>query len=144
MELINVNKIGICKGTAVEEAVLGNFKGETQEVGLYLAMARQAQREGYPEISEVLKRIACEEADHAARYAELNGLISENTKENLEKMVRGEAGANKAKREAAVKAKEVNVDEAHDVFDESSRDEARHAMMLQGLLNRFFSASGGK
>lgn len=138
MELINVNKIGICTGTAVEEAVTGNFKGETQEVGLYLAMARQAQREGYPEISEVLKRIAWEEAEHAARYAELNGLISESTKENLEKMVRGEAGANKAKREAAVKAKEVNVDEAHDFFDESSRDEARHAMMLEGLLNRFF------
>jgi len=138
MELINVNKIGVCKGTAMEEAVTGNFKGETQEVGLYLAMARQAQREGYPEISEVLKRIAWEEAEHAARYAELNGLISISTKENIEKMVRGEAGANKAKREAAVKAKEVNVDEAHDVFDESSRDEARHAMMLDGLLNRFF------
>ncbi len=138
MELINVNRIGICRGTAVEEAVTGNFKGETQEVGLYLAMARQAQREGYPEISEVLKRIAWEEAEHAARFAELNGLISESTKENLEKMVRGEAGANKAKREAAVKAKEVNVDEAHDFFDESSRDEARHAMMLEGLLNRFF------
>ena len=138
MELINVNKIGVCKGTAMEEAVMGNFKGETQEVGLYLAMARQAQREGYPEISEVLKRIAWEEAEHAARYAELNGLISESTKENLEKMVRGETGANKAKREAAVKAKEVNVDEAHDVFDESSRDEARHALMLDGLLNRFF------
>lgn len=138
MELINVNKIGVCKGTAMEEAVTGNFKGETQEVGLYLAMARQAQREGYPEIAEVLKRIAWEEAEHAARYAELNGLISESTKENLEKMARGEAGANKAKREAAVKAKEVNVDEAHDVFDESSRDEARHALMLEGLLNRFF------
>ncbi len=138
MELVNVNKLGVSKGTDVEEAVMANFRGETQEVGLYLAMARQAQREGYPEIAEALKRIAWEEADHAARYAELNGLISGSTKENLEKMLNGEMGANKGKRESAVKAKEVNVDEAHDLFDESSRDEARHAMMLKGLLERFF------
>jgi len=138
MELINVNKLGITKGTAVEEAVMANFRGETEEIGLYLAMARQAQREGYPEIAEALKRIAWEEAEHAARYAELNGLISGNTKENLEKMLNGEIGANKGKRESAVKAKEVNVDEAHDLFDESSRDEARHAMMLKGLLERFY------
>ncbi len=138
MELINVNKIGVTKGTAVEEAVMANFKGETEEVGLYLAMARQAQREGYPEIAEALKRIAWEEAEHAARYAELNGLISENTKENLEKMAHGEMGANNGKRQAALKAKEVNVDEAHDLFDESSRDEARHHLMLKGLLRRFF------
>ncbi len=138
MELTNVNKLGVSKGSAIEEAVMANFNGETQEVGLYLAMARQAQREGYPEIAEALKRIAWEEAEHAARYAELNGLISSNTKENLQKMLNGEMGANKGKRESAVKAKEVNVDEAHDLFDESSRDEARHAMMLKGLLERFF------
>ncbi len=138
MELINVNRIGVAKGTAVEEAVMANFKGETEEVGLYLAMARQAQREGYPEIAEALKRIAWEEAEHAARYAELNGLISENTKENLEKMAHGEMGANNGKRQAALKAKESNVDEAHDLFDESSRDEARHHLMLKGLLQRFF------
>jgi rubrerythrin len=138
MDLVNVNKLGVSKGTAVEEAVTANFKGETQEVGLYLAMARQAQREGFPEVAEALKTIAWEEAEHAARYAELNGLISGNTKENLEKMLQGEAGANRGKRESAVKAKEINVDEAHDLFDESSRDEARHAMMLKGLLDRFF------
>lgn len=138
MDIVNVNKLGVSRGTAVEEAVTANFRGETQEIGLYLAMARQAQREGYPEIAETLKRIAWEEADHAARYAELNGLISENTKENLEKMLNGEIGANKGKRESAVKAKEANIDEAHDLFDESSRDEARHAMMLNGLINRFF------
>jgi rubrerythrin len=138
MELINLNKIGVAKGTAVEDAVLMNFKGETEEVGLYLAMARQAQREGYPEIAEVLKRIAWEEADHAARFAELNGLISENTKANLEKMLLGELGANNGKKQAAIKAKEVNVDEAHDLLDESSRDEARHHLMLKGLLKRFF------
>jgi len=139
MEIVNVNKMAICKGTAVEEAAMANFQGETKEVGLYLAMARQAQREGYPEIAEVLKRIAYEEADHAARYAELNGLISSSTKENLEKMLSGEMGANRGKREAALKAKEAGVDEAHDLFDESSRDEARHAMMLKGLLERYFA-----
>jgi rubrerythrin len=138
MELVNMNKLGVAKGTEVEAAVMGNFKGETEEVGLYLAMARQAQRQGYPEIAETLKRIAWEEAEHAARYAELNGLISESTKENLEKMAIGEMGANNGKRASAIKAKEVNVDEAHDLFDESSRDEARHHMMLKGLLERFF------
>jgi len=138
MELVNTNKLGVTKGTPLEEAAMANFKGETYEVGLYLAMARQAQREGYPEIAETLKRIAWEEAEHAARYAELNGLISENTRENLERMLNGEIGANKGKREAAVKAKEINIDEAHDLFDESSRDEARHAMMLKGLIGRFF------
>jgi len=138
MELVNTNKLGVAKGTPMEELATANFKGETHEVGLYLAMARQAQRNGYPEIAEALKRIAWEEAEHAARYAELNGLISENTKENLEKMLNGEIGANKGKREAALKAKEANIDEAHDLFDESSRDEARHATMLKGLLERFF------
>jgi rubrerythrin len=138
MELINMNKLGVAKGTEVEAAVMGNFKGETEEVGLYLAMARQAQREGYPEIAETLKRIAWEEAEHAARYAELNGLISESTKENLEKMANGEMGANNGKRASAIKAKEVNMEEAHDLFNESSRDEARHHMMLKGLLQRFF------
>jgi rubrerythrin len=138
MELVNVNKLGVSKGTAVEEAVMSNFRGETQEVGLYLAMAMQAQREGYPEIAEALKRIAWEEADHAARYAELNGLISGRTKENLEKMLNGEMGANKGKRESAVKARDANLEEAQDLFNESSRDEARHAMMLKGLLERFF------
>src|SRR5208337_2872591 len=103
MDLVNVTKLGITKGTAVEEAVMANFRGETAETGLYLAMARQAQREGYPEIAEALKTIAWEEAEHAAGYAELNGLISEKTRENLEKMLDGEVGANKGKRESAVK-----------------------------------------
>jgi rubrerythrin len=137
-ELINENKLGVAKGTPVEEAVEANFRGETTEVGLYLAMARQAQREGYPEIAQVLISIAMDEAWHAARYAELNGKISESTKENLEKMLKGEQAANKSKREAAVKAKEAGVDEAHDFFDESSRDEARHARALEGLLRRYF------
>ena len=115
-----------------------NFNGECREVGLYLAMARQAEREGYPEVSEALKRIAFEEAEHASHYAELNGFISESTKENLEKMVTGETMANKGKREAAVLAKENNCDPAHDYFDESSRDEGRHARALKGMLERYF------
>lgn len=138
LELINENKIGEAKGTAVEEAVAMNFRGETAEVGLYLAMAWQAQREGYPEIAETLKTVAWEEAQHGARYAILNGMISSSTRENLERMVAGEQAANRAKREAAVKAREAAGDETHEVFDESSRDEARHARLLAGLLDRYF------
>ncbi|MEF9426719.1 MAG: rubrerythrin family protein [Candidatus Mariimomonas ferrooxydans] len=138
MELTSENKIGIARGTVIEEAVENSFKGETGEVGLYLAMARQAQREGYPEVAEVLKTIAFEEAWHAAGYAELKGLISGSTKENIQQMLEGEVGANKYKRESALKAKEAGVDEAHDFFDVSARDEARHAMALKGLLDRYF------
>ncbi len=139
-ELINEVKLGVARGTAVEEAVDRNFRGETAEVGLYLAMARQAEREGYPEVARALATIAWEEAEHAALYAELNGLISGSTRENLAKMLAGETGANKGKREAALKAKEVGCDPAHDIFDESSRDEGRHARSLEGLLKRYFPA----
>lgn len=138
MELVNENKLSVAKGTEVEGAVEGNFKGETAEVGLYLAMARQAQREGYPEVAQALESIAWDEAWHAAHFAELNGLISASTKENIERMLEGEIKANKGKREAAVKAKEIGLDPAHDFFDESSRDEGRHARALQGLLDRYF------
>lgn len=137
VELVNENKLGEAKGSALEGAVEQNFRGETSEVGLYLAIAWQAEREGYPEVANVLKSIAWEEAQHAVRYAFLNQMISSNTKENLEKMLSGEQQANKAKREAAVKAKEVG-DETHEVFDETSRDEARHARALEGLLKRYF------
>ncbi len=137
-ELVNENKQGIAKGGPIEEAVQANFRGETSEVGLYLAMGRQAEREGYPEIAGVLKAIAWDEADHAARYAELGGMVSESTRENLEKMLAGETGANKAKLGAAVKAKEAGLDEIQAIFDEASRDEARHARALEGLLKRYF------
>ena len=140
MELINEHEIGISKGTEVEDAVVANFKGECSEVGLYLAMARQAQREGLPEIANALKTIAFEEAEHAAHFAEMNGMIASSLKENLEKMLAGEIGANRGKKEAAKKSKECNCDPAHDFFDESSRDEARHARMLKGLLDRFFKS----
>lgn len=136
-DLVNEVKLGVTKGTVLEDAVEANFKGETMEVGLYLAMARQAQREGYPEIAEVLEKIAWEEAWHAAHFAELNGKIAASTAENLKKMLAGEQGANKGKREAAVKAKENNLDQAHDFFDESSRDEGRHAQALEGMLKRY-------
>jgi rubrerythrin len=138
MELINEHEIGISKGTEVEDAVVANFKGECSEVGLYLAMARQAQREGLPEIANALKTIAFEEAEHAAHFAEMNGMIASSLKENLEKMLAGEIGANRGKKEAAKKSKECNCDPAHDFFDESSRDEARHARTIKGLLDRFF------
>ncbi len=138
MDLTYESKIGVAKGTPVEDAVKMNFQGETSEVGLYLAMSKQALREGYPEVASALEKLAMDEAWHAARFAELNGMISLSTKENIQKMLKGEQGANKGKREAAVKAKENNCDEAHDFFDESSRDEARHARALQGLLDRYF------
>ncbi|CCO09105.1 ferritin-like domain-containing protein [Desulforamulus hydrothermalis] len=140
MEFATENKYGVSKGTAVEEHVDRNYRGENSEVGWYLAVARNAQREGYPEIAEVLKAIAMEEAWHAARFAELNGEISSSTKENLEKALAGETMSNKSKREAAVLAKQNDVDEAHDVFDEAAKDEARHARAIKGLLDRYFSA----
>ena len=138
MELVSENKLGVCKGSVVEEEVNMNFRGECTEVGLYLAMARVAMHEGYPEVALALEKIAWEEAQHAAVFAEMNGLVSESTKANLEKMLKGEQNANKGKRKAAVKAKENGIDEAHDFFDVSARDEARHARALKALLDRYF------
>ena len=137
-DLINEVSLGVAKGSVVEEAVNQNFSGETMEVGLYLAMARQAEREGFPEVAQVLKSIAWDEAEHAAHFAELNGKISASTQENISKMLAGEQAANKMKKEAAGKAKEDGCDPAHDFFDESSRDEGRHARALEGLLKRYF------
>ncbi len=138
MELINEHEIGICKGTELEKDVKANFEGECAEVGMYLAMARLAQREGLPEVAEVLKTIAFEEAAHAAVFAEMNGVISPSLKENLEMMLKGETMANNEKKTAAKKAKTEDIDPVHDFFDESSRDEARHARMLKGILDRYF------
>lgn len=137
MEFATENKLGVTKNTVVEEDVKKNFNGENFEVGWYLAAARQAQREGFPEIAEVLKTIAWEEALHAARFAELNGEIG-TTKENLTKAIQGELMSNKDKKEAATKAKGNNIDEAHDFFDEAAKDEARHARALEGMLKRYF------
>ncbi|MBI3991017.1 MAG: rubrerythrin family protein [Candidatus Omnitrophica bacterium] len=142
VELVNEDKLGVSKGTAIEEAVEQNFRGETSEVGLYLAMSRQAEREGYAEVAAAMKSIAWDEAWHAARFAELNGKISASTKENIERMIAGECGANRGKREAAVLAKEKGIDIAHDVLDEYSRDEGRHARALEGLLKIYFDGKG--
>lgn len=135
---LHENQLGEAKGTPLEDAVEANFRGETSEVGLYLAMASRAQGEGYAEVAQVLKTIANEEAAHAAKYAMLNGKISANTKENLEKMLAGERGANKSKMESATRAKTDASAETAEIFAETSRDEARHARMLEGLLKRYF------
>lgn len=138
LQLVNENKIGVAKDTEVLAEVEDEFKDETHEVGVYLAMARQAEREGLPEVAQLLEKIALEEARHAARYAELAGKISNSTKENIEKRLKDEIESNKGKKEVAKKAKELGLDEIHDVFDEFSRDEARHARALKGLLDRYF------
>lgn len=130
--------IGETKGTVVENEVQANFQGECAEVGMYLAMARQAFREGMPEVGMVLKQIAYEEADHASRFAELNEVIKPTLKDNLEMMLEGELMANKEKKEASIKADEADIDTAADFFDESSKDEGRHAKALQGILARYF------
>lgn len=133
--------IGVAKG--VDEFVLSglrdHFKGECSEVGMYLAMARQALREGYPEVAVVLEQIAHEEAEHAARFQEMLGdLVSKSTKENLEKMLAGENGACHGKMAIAKKAKELNLDAIHDSVHEMARDEARHGKALIALLDRYF------
>lgn len=137
MDLTNEHEIGVCKGTDLEKFAQASFQGECAEVGMYLAMARLAQREGLPEVAEVLKTIAWEEAQHASIFAEMNSVIKPTLKENLEMMLEGETMANNEKKAAAKKARECD-NPAHDFFDESSRDEARHARMLMGLLERYF------
>jgi len=131
------NLIGETKETELEGMVRQNFTGETKETGIYLAMARLAQRQGYPEIAEVLKTIAWEEAEHAARFAELNGMIQEDIFENIRQMLDGETAANEGKKQAADKAANLGLDTTRDYFNESAKDEARHARMLEGILARY-------
>ncbi len=133
--------IGIAKGVDAEilEGLRNHFNGECSEVGMYLAMARQAMREGLPEVAVVLEQIAHEEAEHAARFGEMLGeLVSTSTKANLEKMLAGENGACHGKMAIAKKAKELNLDAIHDSVHEMARDEARHGKALEGLLKRYF------
>ena len=131
------NELGVAKDNEeLKNSLNGQFNGETAEVGLYLAMARVAQRAGYPEVAEVLKVIAWEEAEHAAQYAELTGKVSDCTKTNITQMMNGEIGANKLKAELAAKAKAANLEELYTFIDHAARDEARHACMLKGLLDR--------
>ena len=115
-----------------------HFNGECTEVGMYLAMSRQADREGYPEIAEAYKRYAWEEAEHAAKFAELLGDMVWDTKTNLEKRMAAEAGANADKMRIAKRAKELNLDAIHDTVHEMAKDEARHGQGFEGLYNRFF------
>ncbi len=137
IQLTVENVIGETKGTALERIVKQNFTGETSEVGMYLAMARQAQRDGYPEIAEVLKTMAWEEAEHAARFAEFNSVIQDDLFDNIRQMLEGEIFANKSKKEAGDQAKELGLHTASEYFYESSKDEARHARMLEGILKRY-------
>lgn len=133
--------LGVAKGVDAEivEGLKNNFNGECSEVGMYLAMARVANREGYPEIALALEKIAHEEAEHASRFAEMLGdLVSNSTKENLEKMLAGENGACHGKMDIAKKAKALNLDAIHDSVHEMARDEARHGKALEALLKRYF------
>jgi rubrerythrin len=112
--------------------------GECTEVGMYLAMSRQADREGYPEIAEAFKRYAWEEAEHAAKFAELLGEVVWDTKTNLEKRMNAEAGACEDKVRVATNAKKANLDAIHDTVHEMARDEARHGKGFEALYNRYF------
>jgi rubrerythrin len=136
------HRIGVAQGADPEilEGLRQNFLGECTEVGMYLAMSRQADREGYPEVAEAYKRIAFEEAEHAAKFAELLGeVVDVSTKKNLEMRVLAEHGATQGKKDLAVMAKQQNLDAIHDTVHEMCKDEARHGMAFQGLLTRYFS-----
>ena len=123
----------------VYQGLVDNFKGECSEVGMYLAMARAAERQGYPEVAEAYKRYAYEEADHAARFAELLGeVVSPDTKKNLQVRYEAEAGACAGKLELAKKAKALGYDAIHDTVHEMAKDEARHGAGFKGLLDRYF------
>ncbi|MBQ9421350.1 MAG: NADH peroxidase [Lachnospiraceae bacterium] len=133
--------IGVAEGAPEEimNFLRSDFNGECSEVGMYLAMSRQAFREGYPEIGEYFRRAALEEAEHAARYAELVGeVVTTSTKKNLEMRVKAENGACAGKTEMAKKAKALNLDAIHDSVHEMARDEARHGQAFAGLLKRYF------
>ena len=133
--------VGVAKGVdeRIIEGLRENFNGECCEVGMYLAMARVAHREGYPEIGLYWEKAALEEAEHAAKFAELLGeVLTDSTKENLKARVDAENGATAGKTELAKLAKELGLDAIHDTVHEMARDEARHGKALKGLLDRYF------
>lgn len=125
-------------GRFILQGLKDHFAGECSEVGMYLAMSRQADREGYPEAADAFKRYAWEEAEHAAKFAELLGEIVWDTKTNLNKRMLAEEGACAGKMEIAKKAKALNLDAIHDTVHEMAKDEARHGAGFQGLYNRLF------
>ena len=123
----------------IKEGLRMNFNGECSEVGMYLAMARVAHREGYPEIGLYWEKAAYEEAEHAAKFAEMLGeVVTSSTKKNLQMRVEAENGATAGKTALAKKAKELNLDAIHDTVHEMARDEARHGKAFAGLLERYF------
>lgn len=133
--------VGVAKDVdpAIVQGLRENFTGECSEVGMYLAMARVAHREGYPEIGLYWEKAAYEEAEHAAKFAELLGeVITDSTKKNLEMRVAAENGATLGKFELAKMAKEQGLDAIHDTVHEMARDEARHGRAFEGLLKRYF------
>ena len=133
--------VGVAKGVSEDnlEDLRANFNGECSEVGMYLAMARVAHREGYPEIGLYWEKAAYEEAEHAAKFAELLGeVVTDSTKKNLEMRVEAENGATAGKTDLAKRAKAAGLDAIHDTVHEMARDEARHGKAFAGLLKRYF------
>ena len=140
MQFVAEHEVGVAKGCDDEmiKDLNAHFNGECTEVGMYLALSRQADREGYPEIAEAFKRYAFEEAEHASKFAELLGDCVWDTKTNLEKRMNAEAGACEDKARIAKRAKELNLDAIHDTVHEMARDEARHGRGFEGLYKRYF------
>lgn len=141
-EYADEHRVGVAKGVdeRIIEGLRLNFTGECSEVGMYLAMSRVADRQGYPEVAEAYKRIAFEEAEHAAKFAELLGeVVSDDTKTNIEMRAAAEQGACAGKKELATLAKQLNLDAIHDTVHEMAKDEARHGRVFDGLLARYFS-----
>ena len=140
LNFVAEHALGVAKGCDEEmiKDLNNHFMGECTEVGMYLAMSRQADREGYTEVAEAFKRYAWEEAEHAAKFAELLGDCVWDTKTNLEKRMNAECGACEDKNRIAKRAKELNLDAIHDTVHEMARDEARHGRGFEGLFNRYF------
>ena len=136
------HRIGVAKGVDAEvlEGLRAHFAGECTEIGMYLAMSRQADREGFPEVAEAYKRIAFEEAEHASKFGEMLGeVLVADTKANLAARVEAEFGACNGKLGIAKRAKELGYDAIHDTVHEMCKDEARHGQIFEGLLKRYFS-----
>ncbi len=136
------HRIGVARDVDGEilEGLKAHFTGECTEVGMYLAMSRQADREGFPEIAEAYKRIAWEEAEHASKFAELLGeVVDSDTLTNLKKRAEAERMACASKKAIATRAKQLNLDAVHDTVHEMCKDEARHGQVFSGLLQRYFS-----
>jgi rubrerythrin len=140
LKFVDEHVIGIAKGVdpVIWEGLQAHFMGEATEVGMYLAMSRQADREGYPEIAEAFKRYAFEEAEHCSRFAEMLGEVVWDTKTNLYKRMLAEQGACEDKKRIATLAKQQNLDAIHDSVHEMCKDEARHGKGFEGLYHRYF------